>query len=264
MLGLVVAAGTAFGVHQYLRSQHGLRLPWISEIMGRTEVPVPEQPSLKMIETKTKELLQLAAGKDLPEASRHACSLLEQVDRAHNTLVAQAHGDQTLSRRIDAAVLHAKFAGARVEPDRFTVPFRDFADKLIQEHPNSSAASQAAMLQSLVKYDPRCPVTHNVLVDLHNDAANLSQSQGARLFCLLARELVRNGHAESAEAVLRQGVRTYQSTPAVATLVTHIIDLGFSEAPRPGLTHDDWRRMRAIEARTMRTECEVGPRLQRT
>jgi hypothetical protein len=268
ILGLVVAAGAGFGVHQYLQGQHGLLLPWISEIMGPAEVAVCEQPSLEMIETKTKELLQLSASKDRLEANQHAFSLLEQVDRAHSALVAQAQGDQTRWRQICTAVLHAKFAGARVEPDRFVVPFREFADRLIQEHPNSWAASQAAMLQSLVKYDPRCPVTQDVLVRLHDDAATHSETQGVRLFCLFARELVRNGHAESAEAVLRHGVRTYQTTPAAGTLVTQMIDLGFSEAPRSELTQTDWNLMtRAIEAQNSngtQTACEVGPRLQRT
>ena len=174
--------------------------------------------------------------------------MLEQVDHAYNALTQDPRFDQTKLPQLRVSTLHAKYAGAKVNRAELAEPFRAFAEQLIAEQPKSNEAAQAAMLQLLVKHDPCRPAAEDLFSDLDDYAATYPQSLGVMLFCQIAEELVQNGQAEFAKAVLQRGARTYQSTPAGRELVHQLASLHLDKASASGLAQADWdKSLRALE-----------------
>jgi hypothetical protein len=248
-LALVIGAGTAFGVHRYFQSDPEQRRGLMDQILGRSDAAPPQPPSLATIQEATEELSRLTARRDLGTSGPRASALVDQLDRAYTALAEQLRGDEARLRELRILTLHAKYAAARVDRDRFAAPLLEYADELIARPDGGGEAGQAAVLQLVVRHDLRHPATRDVLEDLDGFAASHPQSLGAMAFCLAAQELAQNGHPKSAEAVLRHGINVYRATPAAGTLVNQLVDLGLSKAPRPGITQAGWQAVSRIYER---------------
>lgn len=245
---LVVGAAAGFGAHQYLQPDNGLWTSLMDRVAGLATAVEPKEPSLKAIEETIDELSQLAQRNDRASASRRASVLLDQVDHAYDVLIQDPRFDETKLSELRVSTLHAKYAGAKVNRAQLAEPFREFADRLIAQRPDSNEAAQATLLQVLVKHDLRQPAAEDLFEDLDDYAATYSQSLSAMLYCQVAEELVQNEQAESAKTVLHRGIRTYRATPAAGQLVHQLIDLRLSKAPASGYTQADWdNQMQALQ-----------------
>jgi hypothetical protein len=236
VLAVVVGSGTAFGVHRYLEGGGSPRLGLIDRITGGSDASVSERPSLEAIRKTSEELSQLAARREFGKVSLRAADLLVGLDQAYTVLAEELRGDEAQLSELRIATLHAKYAAVRIDRDWFAEPFLEFADQLIAEQPTGGDADQAAVLRLVVRHDLRRPATSDVINDLDRFANSHSQVLGAIAFRLVAQELAHNEHPQSAEAVLRHGLRTYRSTPVAGTLVNELVELGLSKAPPAGIT----------------------------
>ena len=267
LFSIAVAAAAAFGAHQYLQGEKGFLAPWMKGAAGPAIAVEAEEPSPEMIARKTQRLFQLVEDKDRASASRRATALLDQVDHAYEALMQDPQLDDAKLRELRTSTLHAKYAGAMVNRAELGEPFRNFTERLITERPKSNEAAQAAMLQLLVKHDLCRPAAAELFSDLDDYTATYPQSLGLMLFCRVAEELVKNGQAEFAKAVLQRGIRTYQSTPAGRELVRLSADLHLDNDSVAGLTQADWdKTVLALQHKVSAAGAAAGAysRLRRT
>jgi hypothetical protein len=239
LLFLLLAAAAGFAAHQY--STHG-KIDIALLGFGAPEEPsVLDRASLEEIEKLSSQVVE--SSKDGSGTPEQAAKLLDDIDVMHLVLTTKYKPTDAKLRQAQLAVLNAKYAGARIDKQRFASKFHEFADRIVASRANAPDATHASMLKVLVKHDSESPASSETFSDLTGYAKSHSQHDGATLYCVLAGEYARNGNAEDAQKVLKHGLRVYASTPVASTLVNRMADLGLSKAKESKYTKEgfkDW------------------------
>ncbi len=221
---------------------------------GKFQLPFLRQetytPPLEVITETLQHLANSVEADADPLVSDQAAGLLNKIDVASARLERDESCDKAKLWEALNSILIARYAGVVIDRSRFAKPFDDFAQQLISEYPQSAIACNAEMLQLLARHNFHQPVDHELAADIEGFAANHTPQQGADLYCLVAVELVRNRQPDAAKAIVRQGIKAYQSSPwVISQLVNQSANLALSKPPPPSITQAQFNAMmRSYEA----------------
>lgn len=241
LAAFLVAAVAGVAVHQGALSGDGFQFLLSKEAEAPT--PLVNRPPLEVIAEAANEIVRVAQTSASDSTSEQAADLLNDIESAYAAL---QHSDVSAAdlSRAQHSFLIARYVGVTIDRTRFAAPFHDFAQQATSGNPDSPLARQAEMMQVLARHDLSHPKASALLADIRAFAAKHSSMQGASLYYLASQELVRRDQAAAAKSLIRQGIKDYQSTPAVVSmLVNQSAELELSKAAKPTITQADYDAM---------------------
>lgn len=109
------------------------------------------------------------------------------------------------------------------------------ADQVIALRPESGDAQIAKVLNICAKLDPCEEVQTETLHTLNTVSRSFDRPRhGVALFSAVAQEYWKNGQPESAEKVLKTGIKTFEDRQEKISLVHQMIDQGHRDPPNAG------------------------------
>ena len=225
-LTLALLSGGAFAGYKYWTlTRDAQRRGQLSGIRGPDDLsPKQLEELLKSSQEATSELLTLSRTKS---AERPAGAIQDQfalVAGNHERLSAGGADEEQLLQS-HWTLLYATYAAARADPAHHRDAFSRLSSEMRADDPTSELAANAALLQVLSRHEFNQPATPQLLADLNRYASEFSPALGAKLFKLVAGELVQGGERESAQLVLRHGMQAFASTADASSLSAALAQL---------------------------------------
>lgn len=243
VVAVIVAAGLAFGAHQYVQ-QNGD----VAELF--TLQPRPHEQILDDMRGYQQQLAQLCSQETseietLVAAVEHC---VDGIDACYEELGRGEIVPQSSEWAAQQISLGSYYLAAKFSPT-YAVCFQDQARQIIDIRPSHQHALQARMLIYCQRALDK-PFGNEELRQLAREASSYPKPvHGVALYSYLAQELWSAGQAKSAEAVLESGMELYQGQPSRMKLVRQLIDQGHRPAPQPTLTQQQYQdTLQAIES----------------
>ncbi len=237
---ILLAGGAAFSAHQQAE-QHSEGVALLTDPAGAGIGKAASQHDSAKIQMSPLAAIRCAEQKlwlvsaDLrtqstetrSSATSRARPLIKAISALQTEIDQSVESNELEKREARMITLRATYIGAREVPDEFAHQFVTIARGIVQREAESDEAAEAEALMLLERTDwERCSIDA-VVGDLERFAANYPNSLWAvSLYSMAAEEYERKGLAESANAVLKRGIRYYSGQSQAAVLSSKLAAQG--------------------------------------
>ena len=235
VVAVIVAAGLAFGAHQYVQ-QNGD----VAQLF--TLQPRPHEQILDDMRGYQKRLAKLCSQEtsEIEALVADVERCVAGIDECYEELGCAEAVPQSSEWAAQQISLGSYYLAAKFSPT-FAECFHDQARQIIDIRPSHQDALQARILvycqDALDK-----PFGKAELRQLAREASSYPKPvHGVTLYSYVAQELWSAGQAKSAEAVLESGMKLYKGQPSRMKLVRQLIDQGHRRPPQPTFTQQQYQ-----------------------